>query len=116
MHDRPTPFGRVVGSCHWTVRQADLDSMHTPGFDVPELELWALKRSKCTDIPVNLTQTNLTTFAASNMAALAPSATRQKVLNNMQSQSRSGMLQKQQEFECLEYKVLDACSCMRAHN
>ncbi len=92
------------------VRQAELDSMHALGFNVPDLELWALKRSQCTDMPVSLTQTDFTAFAAANMATVEPPAKRQKVQNsNMQSQSRSSaLLQKQQECEILEYKVLDA--------
>ncbi|DBA77045.1 TPA: hypothetical protein ACH3X1_009633 [Trebouxia sp. C0004] len=76
------------------VRQAELHSMHTLGFVVPDLELWALKRSECTDMPVSLTQTDFTAFAASNMATLEPPEKRQK-------------LQKQQECEDLEYKALD---------
>jgi len=91
------------------LRQAELDSMHALGFNVPDFELWALKRSECTDMPVSLTQTDCTAFAASNMATLEPPAKRQKVQNsNLQSQSRSALLQKQQECEILEYKVLDA--------
>ena len=76
------------------VRQAELHSMHTPGFVVPDLELGALKRSECTDMPVSLTQTDFTAFVASNMATLEPLEQRQK-------------FQKQQECEDLEYKALD---------
>ena len=76
------------------VRKAELHSMHTLGCVVPDLELWALKRSECTDMPVSLTQTDFTAFAASNMATLQPPEERQK-------------LRKQQECEDLEYKVLD---------
>ncbi len=89
------------------VRQAELDSMHALGFNVPDLELWAVKRSECTDMPVSLRETDFTAFAAPNMATLEPPAKRQKVQNsNMQSQSRSALLQKQQECEDLEYKAL----------
>ena len=76
------------------VRQADLNSMHRLGFVMPDLELWALKRSQCTDMPVSLTQTDFTAFAASSITTLEPPQKRQK-------------LQKQQECEDLEYKALD---------
>ena len=88
------------------VRQAELDSMHTLGFDVPEL--WAQNRGEYTDMPASLTQTQSTAFAASNMATLEPPTKRQKVQSSdMQSVSRSALLQKQQECEDLECKVLD---------
>ena len=76
------------------VRQAELHSMHTLGFNVPDLELCALKRSEYTDMPVSLTQTDFTVFAASNMATREPPEKRQK-------------LQKQQECEVLEHEALN---------
>jgi len=54
---------------------------------------------------VSLKETDFTAFAAPNLATLEPPAKRQKVQNsNMQSQSRSALLQKQQECEDLGTK------------